>query len=272
MQARKFDVTMTVTERGRKAPKYTLDADRGGAVSLEDFMRWHKEVLMSVASDVLREEQMRGFPKQPMTVVDGRKDKPLATVLPFGKIEFVAAVASAPVLVSIFEGLLQRSKVVSGYYINHHLVVFNGITIASNIQQLKAWAANPPAMKKGDTIVFVNTAPYARKLERYGVTAQRSQMRQVDSKDKNNSRRLSRPGGGKVLAPNGVYFLTFRSIRRKFKNNALIQFRLISGSDMGLNDRFSEAGKYGKPDKATGKSRNYLYPSIRITIGEEGML
>lgn len=254
----KFEVDFFVEESGRKSPKYTLETDLNGEVSLLDFLEFTKSSLIVIADEVLKEEQAKGFEKTPEVVVDGRANKPVSQVSPLGSIEFTAKADMKEIIMDTYMGILGRAPVLTGEYLHSNYVFLNGTQVATDLTSLKTWLASAPVFQENDLIRFVNIAPYARKLERLGVTIGRQQSRTV----KSSSRKRSEMGG-RVLAPNGTYFLTTRAIRSKYKRNSVIAFSFISGSNLGLVGSFKATKKK--------KSRPYLYPTITISVKESGI-
>ncbi len=269
-----FDVSISVREVGKKSNEYSLQADIDGKVTLAQFLEFTRATLLTIAQDTLKEEQQKGFDKNPIVVVDGSPKKPISFVSPLGKIEFVSSqVSGAEVLEQVYLEILSRSKIVTGTYIEGNIVAFNGSVIATTIVELRTWLKTAPELKPGDIIRFVNVVPYARKLERYGVTAQRSKTKTAKSRDK------QKRSGDLILAANGVYFLASRAASRNFKNNIKIKFEFLLGSTLGLQ-QFPAISKNGKPlrrnYKPDGKrpknSGPYLYPTIKLTVNERGVV
>lgn len=264
-----FSVEFSVTEKGRKSPKYTLDTDLNGEVSLASFLEFTKANLIIIADQVLREEQARGFDPKPVVVVDGRQNKPVISVNPLGKLEFFARAQIKGLILEAYNAIRDRSPVDTGQYVRSNYVFLNGKQVANSLETLNLWLATNPALKQSDLIRFVNITPYARRLERLGVTAQRQSRRTEKSRDKRGR------SGGTILAPNGTYFLAARAIKRKYKNNSRIKFSFIPGSSLGLSASFKMQTS-GARDGGTGKRKKpgstYLYPSITIGVSELGVI
>lgn len=253
-------VDFSVYENGRKKPEYTLDSDLAGEVSLKDFLEFTKSTLIVTADVVLKEEQSNGFDKKPVVAVDGKVGKPVFNVSPLGSIEFTSRANMSEVILETYKAILFRSPVLSGRYKSSNFVFLNGQQIATDLPTLEAWLKSNPPFKDNDLIRFVNVQPYGRKLERLGVTGQRTQSRTVGKKKKG----LIGPARG-VKVPNGTYFLTARAIRAKYKRNSVIKFTFISGSSLGITGSFKQSRR-GKP------GRPYLYPTIIISVSESGSL
>lgn len=256
----KLDVQLSVYEKGRKRPEYTLDSDLHGQITLLDLLEWTKQALIITADEVLKEEQAAGFDKRPIVAVDGRVGKPITKVNPLGQIEITARSSVKGVLTEAYDALLYRSKVLTGRYKSSHFVFHNGKQVASDKISLDAWLASSPEIKDNDRVRIVNIQPYARKLERYGITAQRSKTRYEEA-----GARKKKKTGRLALSPNGTYFLTARAIRAKYKRSAEIKFTYLQGSQIGLSGAF----KSGRPGKNSA-GRTYLYPTLVITVRERG--
>ena len=271
-----FGVEFSVSENGRKAPNWTIDSDIGGELSLEALLKFTKANLLLIADQALSEEQAKGFDKNPVVHVDGKLNKPLIQVHPLGKIEFTKRQQLSEVLRFVYDGILSRAPVKTGLYKKSNFVFVNGRQVASDKASFESWLAKNPQVEAKDIIRFVNIQPYARKLERYGVTAQKKKYRTRKSKD---ARGRSGNSLGEVLAPNGAYFLTTRSAARIYKNNLQILFKYIPGSDFGFSAKFKTpskgivASKGKRKGKALGHkgARTYLYPSILLKIRETGL-
>lgn len=264
-----FAVDFAVYEKGRKAPQWTIDSDLNGEMTLQDLLQFTKSNLILIADHALKEEQARGFDKEPVVAVDGRIGKPVINVNPLGKIEFTARLENLnEVLLDAYESIQKRSPVRTGLYKSSNYVFLNGTQIATDLAGLKAWLAKEPEIGPGDLFRFVNIQPYARKLERYGITAQRKSYRTQKSRDSKG-----RSGfGGRILAPNGTYYLTTRSLERKYKSNLKISFAYVPGGQIGLSSaRFKTGNVRGKVSRLRKPGQPYLYPSIKILVTSGGV-
>lgn len=256
----KFSVELSVYEAGRKRPQYTLDSDLNGEITLQELLEHTKASLIVIADEVLKEEQANGFDKKPILAVDGRVGKPIQNVSPLGEIEFTARQNVSDILLETYQAILYRSKVLTGRYKSSNFVFLNGQQVATDLQSLTAWIGTNPTFKESDLVRFVNIQPYARKLERFGVTAQRSNTRYEQG------RKTGKHAGKLIQSPNGNYFLTARAIRAKYKRNSSIRFQFISGGNLGIKGEFQSGGRKGK----NSAGRPYLYPSITISVSERG--
>jgi hypothetical protein len=256
----KFKVDIEVTETGRKKPQYTLDSDLNGELTIEELLAFTKAALIVISDEVLREEQAAGFDKEPILAVDGKVGKPIQAVNPLGSIEFTSRKNIGEIILAAYEAVLERSKVLTGRYKSSHYVFLNGAQIANDWGTLNLWLRTDPDIGDKDIIRIVNIQPYARKLERLGVTAQRTSVKRVISKRKGSQ-------GSIISTPNGTYFLAARSVRAKYKRNSNIAFSFISGADLGISGSF-KGGRKGK----NSSGRPYLYPSITIRVQGRGIL
>lgn len=251
-------VGITVTESGRNKPEYTLESDLQGELSFADFLAFTKQALIVTADVVLKEEQAAGFDQSPVVLVDGKQGVPEIQVSPLGKIEYVARADIQDIIFDTYQNLIDKSPVLTGKYKSSNFVFLNGQQVATDMESLHTWLDSNPELNDRDLIRFVNIEPYARKLERLGVTSERQQSRTVQSRGKRRQRT------SRVLVPNGDYYVTARSIRSKYRNNSIIRFEFISGTNLGITGNFQ--ARRGKPGRA------YLYPSILISVQEGGVL
>jgi hypothetical protein len=165
--------------------------------------------------------------------------------------------------------LLDRSPVKTGTYIEAHFVYLNSKLVAKNIGELNSFLVTYIAKPK-DIVRIVNVVPYARSLERKGVTAQRTQRKLVKSQDKQGR------SGTHVLGANGTYFLSSRAASRLYKNNLGVYFGFVRGNSLP-NDSWPSQDKSGRPFRRTFKNGKrpkdrgpYVYPSIKLVFGERG--
>lgn len=258
-------VEYTVTEKGRRAPQYTLDSDVNGAVTLQDFLQYTKNIIIAVARDALKDEQSRGFDQTPVVKVDNKFNAPIESVNPFGQIEFIARASVKELLLFSYESIIGRSRVATGRYLKSNIVSFNGEEIARDMKEFQSWLENKKSFKDTDRIRFVNIAPYANKLELDGLAKGSASPK---------SRQVKPRGGGNkvtVRKPNGTYSLALRAIRNKYKSNSLIKYELVLGSELGLTspERGSGVGRIRQTGRSKG--RTYVYPSILIYLFESGI-
>lgn len=258
-----FAVTIEVTEGGKKAPQWALDSDLNGQATLADILNFTKQSLIVISDTALKEEQAKGFDKKPKLLVDNNPSKQVGQVSPLGSIEYVARQSARAILLFAYKAILERSKVVTGEYIKSNVVTFNGFQVATDLSSFETWLASNDNFQDKDIIRFVNTAPYARKLERWGVTAQRTRAKVV-KKD----RRRQTVFRNTMQVPNGTYALSYRAIKGKFKGNSSIRFEMLPGNLLGIGSGFD--GKRRVFANGHGKGRPYLYPTISIQLAQVG--
>lgn len=254
-------VEITVYDNANKKKAVNpLVSDLEGQYTLSELLEHTKSSLIVIADQILGEEQKKGFDKNPVTAVDGRINKPVASVHPLGQIEFTTRADIKDILLETYESLLTRSKVLTGRYKSSHVVFYNGAQVATDLRSLAQWySSNATKLKGDDKIRFVNIQPYARRLERLGVTAQRTR------EARRKTKRKGQTTGVTVKVPNGAYALTARAIKSKYKRNSSIRFTFLPGSSLGLSGSF-KGGRHGK----NSAGRPYLYPTIVITVSEKG--
>jgi hypothetical protein len=265
-----MSVAINVTETGKNVPEYRLQSDLGGEITFAQLLQFTKSALLTISRDVLREEQAKGFPRDPLVIVDNRKGKPVEQVNPLGKIEFVAQQDLREIAIFIMQAIQKRSPIVTGLYASQNLVFFNSIQIASNVAELEAWFDKGQVFEERDRLRFLNAAPYAQKLERYGVSAGRQKIATRKSKDKKLR------SGERVLKPNGTYALAARSARGKFRKNAFIKFELLPGSYLGITTPLPPNLKqkfraYFSPNSKYNQG-TYIYPTILLGVEKAGIL
>jgi hypothetical protein len=252
-----FAVKMNIIDANGTRDAFKEDSK--GEYTLAEFLEFTKSTLLLVSDQALKEEISRGFGKDYVTVTDRVVGKPVSLVHPLGQISFVSSVDISEVVMTTYAKLIQLSKVDTGLYQKSHYVFLNGTQVANDISSLAQWLATNPQIKERDLIRIVNIQPYARKLERLGVTSKRQQRRTQKSRDKRNP-------GGRVSAPNGTYYLVSRTSKAKFKNNVAIRFSFISGAQLGIKGSF-KSGRKGR----NSAGRPYLYPTIMIGIRAGGI-
>lgn len=265
-----FDLSYSVTEKGRKKPEYQLNTDLAGEVTLADFLAFTQQSLVLIAGEVFSEEKDMGFDPNPIIAVDGSTSKPVEDVSPLGTIEITARADMSTIITDTYNAIMTRSPVLTGKYRESNFIFLNGQQVATGVSSLNTWLATNPAFKDSDVIRFVNIQPYGRKLERLGVTSDRQKSRTVQRTKSFavDGQKYRANDGANLNQPNGVYYLTARSIRAKYKRNSIIAFSFIAGSSLGLTASFSpdtRGKRKGKP------GRTYLYPTITISVQENGI-
>ena len=181
-----------------------------------------QKLAANAARDILAEAQQEnraalGMAPPYQTFVDGREGAPLESVNPDrGHIVFEFELIGET-LAWIGEQLIIHSPVLTGAYQKSHILLADGVEI--NVD-----GTIPPA----ENYVFVNTQPYARKIER-GLSEQ---------------------------AADGVYEVVTELAKRRFGNAALIRFTYISPT--------GGAAEVGKKTRQMRKPAIMRQPAIRI--------
>lgn len=249
-----------VGTRGKRS--WTLENDKGGNLSLEEFIEFANKSLVAITDDVLAEELKKGFPKEYVEITDGKIGVPYQQVdiRKRGSIEISALESIEELVTVIFRSIVANSPVDTGRYIDSHLMLFNRQAVAEGASDAVAWARkNNITPKKGDTLQFINYQPYARKLEREGITRNRRNPKI----GKTRKGKYKKQNFG--LKPNGTYFLATQVARKRFSTGVgKIKFEFIGGEPIFQN--LSEISR--KTFKLDG--RPYLYPSIIIVFSGKG--
>ena len=235
-----------------------------------DLVRFVKNAVIKIAVDALAEEQAQGFEKDPVVVVNNKAGKNVLDFSPLSSpnIRFIARSELKEVLIFAFEAIDSRMFAKTGKYLRSNIVTYNGRQVASDRSGFYSWLENVKAFGPEDRIRFINTAPYARKLERFGVHKDKRGFG-PKLKMRNAKRHEKKPAGTKYLVPNGVYALAHRAVDRKYGKNAYVKFDLLTGNKINLTG----PGTVYKTGASKGKS--YLYPTILIgasTTGLKGLL
>lgn len=279
---------ISVVEKGKSGTAYSLDADLDGKLTSKSLQNFLSAAVASVAKEVIKDAvKNRGFDPSYVRLVDGNANRPEEAVKPFGKIEYVARQNLKQIILETFKGIIRRSAKDTGRYIRSHVVTYNGETVAKNLPQLEAWLKKPIVFESKDRIRIINTQPYARKLERYGVTAQSAGKSVGDKVKRYGMNKKGERTGGKgirsdavgMLVPNGTYALTARSIDRLYGKNAYVSYRLVDGGELGNEEIAKQTYKTdasSKHFKAGSRKRTlkngsrkglpYFYPSILIKV------
>lgn len=265
-------VELKIYERGTNKPLYDLQSDTTGVRNYAHLLTFMSETKAAVAQEVLKEELSMGFPKKFYTVVDGKTKRGpeyAKEVKPWGTISYIASGDVKVMIKDCYNRILQRSKVVSGVFINHNLVFFKGRMIASNLPELIK-ALDGFSFKMGDKLRFVNTTPYARRLEYMGIGNSLDASKPLT---KNKTRRNAQ---GKTLKmPNGAYQNAYNSIKKTYKNASFFKFDFLTGSTLGINQplQVSNGKKYRLTFDAkkwkVGQQGPYLYPVITVNLNAD---
>lgn len=190
----------------------------------------------------------RTFGRAPQIIqaVDGVVGKPLESVDPRGFTDTRFDVF-ASIVTETFTALFRASPfgpAAGGHYRDDHWLFVNGQRRDATLEGQEI------AIKRGDRVVFVNIRPYARKIEGGARTRTR--------------RFTDRRPGLSVQAPNGVYEITARELRRRFGNIATFTFTYLGVVDGAPVDQPPAASR--RPGRAPHNRPANRYPSIQIEI------
>jgi hypothetical protein len=244
--------------------------DRVAFQTNKELLEFVQQNLVAVARDFLKEEQDKNeFPKKEfLTLVDNKLNAKDITVKPLGKIEYVTKIESiSEIVVGVMRLVVERSPTVSGYYQSTNVLFYNGKVVAKGIVETNNWFKVDREFKSTDKFRIVNLSPYARKLERLGV--KRGTRGKAVGQNNSTSRTTKNKKGKKVLAPNGAYWLAKNAARRKYKqlkNNINFSFIPILPSVAKSQNTKSFNSSDFTFRTGKGRGRDYLYPSISITI------
>ncbi len=254
----RFNVELTIEEKG--LVRVEKGYERNSSMELKDILEWMRSQLILVADQALTEEQAKGFDKKPVILIDGLRNKPVRDVSPFGTIEIIGRQDFGDILLNTYNDIILNSKVKTGLYQSSHQVVWNRTTVATDINSLMAWVKTNPQIAVSDTLMIINSQPYARKLELKGITSKGSSVRKEDK-----GRRRGIKTGITVVRPNGVYQMAVRKAKTKYRGNVGVFFKFLPGDSLGLS------GKFVNGKNAKSKGRAYLYPALIFKIGDGGL-
>jgi hypothetical protein len=261
-------ITVHITEGTGRRRQVNTDFDLDGEYTLEQLLIYVKGALISVAKDAFKDAVSQGFDKKATKIVDNKFGKSEEDVKPLGKIQYVARQDMKQIILDTYDAIRIRTRRVTGQYGRNNIVTFNGDQIANSPSGLKAWLDKKESFEARDLVRFINVAPYARKLELKGVSRDTKGGRRAKPKTKTRGKSDKRLVG----VPNGTYALAYKAISSKYKGNAFIAFRMISGAEITISG--------SDVDERTGKKfrrtyikdgRPYWYPSILISVVEEGI-
>lgn len=203
---------------------------------------FHNYVVVT-ARAVLREEQRKGFDPKPKTIVDRRHNAPIESVKMFGLIEFIERTDLGEIVDWIYRRLVETSPVLKGDYAANHLILMNGEEASE-----RDWKSFGP----GDRLTFVNTMPYARRIE--GGARFMGWNSRVDRSVRNFV------GGHSVQAPNGVYRVVFRQAKNRFGKQVIIEFRYVV-----LTGGTVKTPKF-RTDATRSRFKGYRYPALQLYV------
>lgn len=268
-------VVTSVKESGenRHGRKWNVQGDLNGELTLTDLLEFTKRTLIFIADTALKEEQAKGFDPKPKIIVDGKPNKPVDQVLT--RIDIVARQNTSTIIAEIFDAVWNRSIVDTGLYKASHLATYNGQFIGSTPEQVRAWFQRPRSYKAGDVFRVVNIVPYASMLEREGRSFDSRRNTKRQNRKLVKTRDRQRRSGDYVRSANGAYFLAAKSAQRKYKYNSKVFFEFVNGNFLNPPGGFPKRDLRGKPLRThfVKKKRGpYTYPSVKVVVGEGGVL
>ncbi len=238
----------------------------------------YKSFFLKYNRAVLDGEFQRGFPKDFRTRVDGKLDADPKTVKPFGRIQYLnTTVDIVPLLRKAYDEILNRSPIggPKGYfpgvkYRDFNWVFLNDRVVARNRLEFTRFTENFASRVRGnDKITFINVVPYARKLERFGITRSTRGTNKGQIVKKGRRTRRSPRTNNFVEIPRGTYAGAQRVIKSIFQGRATVsnvKYLPQNISVGGMRSRFSPRGR--GPNQQPG--RPYLYPVIDVIIDAKG--
>ena len=205
----------------------------------DQFQEFHVET----AKGILKAEQAKGtFPKDPRlyrTVIDSRNfDARPEEVKPFGRIDFSKKASIGEIVLFADKMIRKLSPILKGQYIMSHLITIDGNYMPrSKLRQ-------GIRIKEGSKIRFINSAPYARKIEG------------GDISDPSTGKRRKPQS---MQAPNGVYRVVFRQLKKRFGRSAFIDYGFVNLIN-APTVRVTRPRRPNSPNRAPQR-----YPAITIT-------
>jgi hypothetical protein len=268
-------MTYTKVTEGRTTTIEASNIDLNSVDSVKEFAEMIKTELVLLAGGTLKEEIARGFDKDHLTLVDGKRTTNLFLVKPFGKINFIAKQDIREVLLETYSKILMLSRIRSGGYLKMNFVYLNTTRIATSIRELEQYLERNE-FYESDVIRFVNFAPYAGKLERNNFSANKGGDYVRIKKSTDEKKR----SGEFVRKPNGTYVLAAKSIKAKHGKKTDIKFELLPGNYITpqvplMKWRTQEKWRNTYDPNGKFNSGYYLYPTITIRLrggGIKGLL
>lgn len=214
--------------------------------------QWVKEATIRAAETALREEVARGFDNQPVVVTDGTPRRDYSEVKPFGKIEFIRRPQMAEAVLWALDMLRKRSPVLTGRYVQSHVVLLNKAEITGDVR------AALQAVKETDRVQIVNPQPYAKKIE----------GRKARSKGRGAARtKTAAVAGQSKQAPRGVYErVVLPMLVQRYGRSMFFDFKYVK-LDTGVKVKGFQGG--GAARKRI--LRDHVYPSLHFFIKPTGL-
>ena len=215
--------------------------------------QWVKEATIKAAESVLMQEVARGFDNRPVVVTDGVPRRDYHGVKPFGRIEFIRRPQMAEAVLWALDMLRKRSPVLTGRYVNSHVVLLNKVQITGDV---KAALLN---VKETDRVQIVNTQPYAKKIE----------GRKSRGKGRGANRtKTAAVAGLSRQAPRGVYErVVLPMLMQRYGRSMFFDFKYVK-LDSGVKVKGWQGG--GAARKRI--LRDHVYPSLQFYIKPSGAM
>ena len=269
-----IEIAYVEKSAGLSIPLDRKDIDFNNKEDLKKLFGAVKDTLKLVAEDTLREQLEKGFDRSHLTLVDGKQTKNIDSVKPFGKIQYLARSDFKQVALDTYRKILRLSRVKSGGYLSMNFVYLNKTRIATSIRELENFFNTDFKFLNTDVIRFVNFAPYASKLERYGYSKNKGGLyKDIKWKKSTDDKQRS---GQFVRRPNGTYALTAKSMKAKYGKRTRVKFELLPGNYIDPSVplmKWHTQDKWRNTYDPKGKynSGYYLYPTITISLFGSGI-
>lgn len=214
--------------------------------------QWVKVATIKAAEDALVAEVAKGFDNQPVVVTDGTPRRDYSQVKPFGKIEFIRRPQMAEAVLWALDMLRKRSPVLTGRYVQSHVVLLNKVQIAGDLRGALR------AVKETDRVQIVNPQPYAKKIE----------GRRSRSKGRGANRtKAAAVAGLSRQAPRGVYErVVLPMLVQRYGRSMYFDFKYVK-LDTGVKVKGWQGG--GGARKRI--LRDHVYPSLHFFIKPTGL-
>jgi hypothetical protein len=215
--------------------------------------QWVKDATIKAAETALMAEVAKGFDNKPVVVTDGMPRRDYHAVKPFGRIEFIRRPQMAEAVLWALDMLRKRSPVLTGRYVQSHVVMLNGAEITGDV---KSALQN---VKDGDRVQIVNTQPYAKKIE----------GRKARSRGRGANRtRTAAVAGLSKQAPRGVYErVVLPMLVRRYGRSMFFDFKFVK-----LSSGVRVMGWSGGGAARKRVLRDQVYPSLQFFIKPTGAL
>lgn len=224
----------------------------GRPTDLKSIGEWVKANTIAVAEKALTEEVGRGFDNKPVVITDGVPRRDYANVKPFGRIEFARRPNMAEAVLWALDQLRKRSPILTGRYVQSHVVLLNGAEIAGDLRVALA------AVRDGDRVQIVNTQPYAKKIE----------GRKARSKGRGANRvKTAAFAGQSKQAPRGVYErVVLPLLVQRYGRSMFFDFKYVK-----LGTGLKAMGFRGGGANRKRVLRDVVYPALQFFIKPTGL-